>query len=349
MYAGRVVETGPADRVLRHARHPYTRALVASVPTMADEPGSALPTVRQVVTTLMGPIDDDALADPTLTVAADAPEWTPSGNPVAPTVSGEPLLTVRDLTVTFPGGFGKPARHAVRGVGFEIAAGESFGLVGESGSGKSTIARVITGLQRPGTGSVLLQDKDITALGRRALSRRVQLVFQDPYGSLNPDRTIGDSVGALLTVSASGVPRPGRAQLREKVAGLLAEVGLDPGLATAYPDQLSGGMRQRAGIARALSVGPELLVADEPVSALDVSVQAQVLNLLTELRRTRGLALLFISHDLTVVRHLCTRVAVLNAGEIVEIGERDQVLADPRSDYTRALLDATLHLDRVSP
>ncbi|MFI1854406.1 dipeptide ABC transporter ATP-binding protein [Streptomyces sp. NPDC020480] len=248
-----------------------------------------------------------------------------------------PLLRVRDLTVTFPGGLGRTPHRAVDGVSFDIAPGESFGLVGESGSGKSTISRVLLGLRRPDDGSVVFDGEDITRPARRrGRAPAVQMVFQDPYGSLNPDRRIGHTIGAPLALHTD-LSRAGR---RERVASLLSEVGLDPALADAYPDELSGGMRQRVGIARALALEPRLLVADEPVSALDVSVQAQVLNLLTELRRSRGLAMLFVSHDLTVVRHMCSRIAVLHRGRIVEVGERDQIMERPGSDHTRALLDA---------
>ncbi|MEU5106899.1 dipeptide ABC transporter ATP-binding protein [Streptomyces sp. NPDC021354] len=248
-----------------------------------------------------------------------------------------PLLRVRDLTVTFPGGLGRTPHRAVDGVSFDIAPGESFGLVGESGSGKSTISRVLLGLRRPDDGSVVFDGEDITRPARRrGRAPAVQMVFQDPYGSLNPDRRIGHTIGAPLALHTD-LSRAGR---RERVASLLSEVGLEPALADAYPDELSGGMRQRVGIARALALEPRLLVADEPVSALDVSVQAQVLNLLTELRRSRGLAMLFVSHDLTVVRHMCSRIAVLHRGRIVEVGERDQIMERPGSDHTRALLDA---------
>ncbi|MDT0317569.1 ABC transporter ATP-binding protein [Streptomyces millisiae] len=417
MYRGRLVEQGPTERVLTAGTHPYTRALVASVPRPDDEPGTRLPTVPEVVATLVGELDEEALADPTLRVpppaetaapggeaagAASAPAGSagraagrgaavpavsdgsdalapgggeaaspeaeaasatvgggaataaprPKAGPasaspgearsaaaVSPEADAAPLLVVRDLTVSYPGRLGRPRQVAVRGVSFEIAAGETFGLVGESGSGKSTISRVLLGPRRPDSGTVSLDGEDVTHASRRArrrLAPRVQMVFQDPYGSLNPDRRIGDTVGAGLAFHTD----LGRAERRARVAGLLAEVGLDPDLATAYPDALSGGMRQRVGIARALALEPRLLVADEPVSALDVSVQAQVLNLLTELQRRRGLAMLFISHDLTVVRHMSSRIAVLRAGEIVESGDRDQIMEHPESDYTRALLDA---------
>ncbi|ADI11912.1 glutathione import ATP-binding protein GsiA [Streptomyces bingchenggensis BCW-1] len=371
MYRGRVVEQGSAAEVLTAARHPYARALVASVPRMDDTPGSRLPTVPETVASLMGPLDEEALSDPTLRVPSagearsDGPEDTAAGVPGprapfgrspgaadgvggaeggAPGIgkgrAGEkttPLLSARDLTVTFPGRIGRAPLRAVDGVSFDIAPGESFGLVGESGSGKSTISRVLLGLRRPDDGSVVFDGEDITRpTRRRGRAPAIQMVFQDPYGSLNPDRRIGHTIGAPLALHTD----LSRTERRERVAALLTEVGLDPALADAYPDELSGGMRQRVGIARALALEPRLLVADEPVSALDVSVQAQVLNLLTELRRSRGLAMLFVSHDLTVVRHMCSRIAVLHQGRIVEVGERDQIMERPVSDHTRALLDA---------
>ncbi|WP_317986015.1 ABC transporter ATP-binding protein [Streptomyces sp. 5-10] len=363
MYRGRVVEQGPTDRILTTAQHPYTRALVASVPRMDDTPGTRLATVPETVAALVGPVDEESLADPALRI----PSGAPAGNPARPATpdrgpgrspgggmgaeplvgpgaeprfgkgrGGEdPLLQVRSLTVTYPGTLTRPPLKAVDDVDFAIAPGESFGLVGESGSGKSTISRVLLGLQRAGSGSVHFDGEDITRATRRRrreLAAGIQMVFQDPYGSLNPDRRIGDTIGAAL---------PRGAARRDRVAALLTEVGLDPELAGAYPDRLSGGMRQRVGIARALAPGPRLLVADEPVSALDVSVQAQVLNLLTQLRRDRGLAMLFISHDLTVVRHMCSRIAVLRHGRIVETGDREQIMERPGSDYTRALIEAT--------
>ncbi|MFD8361601.1 dipeptide ABC transporter ATP-binding protein [Streptomyces hygroscopicus] len=395
MYRGRVVEQGPTERILTAAEHPYTRALVASVPRMDDIPGTRLATVPETVAALVGPVDEESLADPSLRITgvqdggpgrdpgggagaespkrgpeaasperrdgaaspergdgAASPEW---GDGAASPERGDgaeprfgkgrgggdtPLLRVRGLGVTYPGALGRPPLRAVHGVDFDIAPGESFGLVGESGSGKSTISRVLLGLQRAASGSVRFDGEDITRATRRRrreLAAGIQMVFQDPYGSLNPDRRIGDTIGAAL---------PRGAARRERVAALLTEVGLDPELAGAYPDRLSGGMRQRVGIARALAPEPRLLVADEPVSALDVSVQAQVLNLLTQLRRDRGLAMLFISHDLTVVRHMCSRIAVLRHGRIVETGDREQIMERPDSDYTRALIEATPSLRR---
>ncbi|MEU5269997.1 ABC transporter ATP-binding protein [Streptomyces hygroscopicus] len=377
MYRGRVVEQGPTERILTAAEHPYTRALVASVPRMDDIPGTRLATVPETVAALVGPVDEESLADPSLRIAGvedGGPGRSPGGGAGAESpkrgpeaaspergdgaASPErrdgaeprfgkgrgggdtPLLRVRGLGVTYPGALGRPPLRAVDGVDFDIAPGESFGLVGESGSGKSTISRVLLGLQRAASGSVLFDGEDITRATRRRrreLAAGIQMVFQDPYGSLNPDRRIGDTIGAAL---------PRGAARRERVAALLTEVGLDPELAGAYPDRLSGGMRQRVGIARALAPEPRLLVADEPVSALDVSVQAQVLNLLTQLRQDRGLAMLFISHDLTVVRHMCSRIAVLRHGRIVETGDREQIMERPDSDYTRALIEATPSLRR---
>ncbi|MDP9611837.1 dipeptide ABC transporter ATP-binding protein [Streptomyces demainii] len=368
MYRGRVVEQGPTERILTAAEHPYTRALVASVPRMDDIPGTRLATVPETVAALVGPVDEESLADPSLRITgvqdggpgrgpgggagAESPKRGPEaasperGDGAEPRFGkgrgggDTPLLRVRGLGVTYPGALGRPPLRAVDGVDFDIAPGESFGLVGESGSGKSTISRVLLGLQRAASGSVLFDGEDITRATRRRrreLAAGIQMVFQDPYGSLNPDRRIGDTIGAAL---------PRGAARRERVAALLTEVGLDPELAGAYPDRLSGGMRQRVGIARALAPEPRLLVADEPVSALDVSVQAQVLNLLTQLRRDRGLAMLFISHDLTVVRHMCSRIAVLRHGRIVETGDREQIMERPDSDYTRALIEATPSLRR---
>ncbi|WP_320773337.1 ABC transporter ATP-binding protein [Streptomyces sp. CRN 30] len=358
MYRGRVVEQGTAASVLSGGSHPYTRALVASVPSTDDEPGSRLPTVPEVVRDLLGEVDEETLADPSLTVpdgAVTGARHTPSA---ARDASAErttedattPLLSVSDLHVSYPGRFGR-RNAAVRGVSFDIAPGETFGLVGESGSGKSTVSRVVAGLYAPDSGRVLFRGEDLTGTGGRRGRRKpatgIQMVFQDPYASLNPDRTIGDTIGAGLRFHPA-FSSLSREERRDRTAALLTEVGLDPGLATAYPGRLSGGMRQRVGIARALATEPELLIADEPVSALDVSVQAQVLNLLADLQRDRGLALLFISHDLTVVRHMATRVAVMRAGEIVETGDRDQIMERPADDYTRALLEASHSVRRTA-
>jgi peptide/nickel transport system ATP-binding protein len=255
-----------------------------------------------------------------------------------------PLLQVRDLTVHFPvrrGVFGRVRGHvrAVDRVRLDVAAGETVGLVGESGCGKTTLGRAILRLVEPTAGSVTFDGIDVRALRRgrlRALRRRMQIVFQDPWSSLNPRMSIGAIVGEGLVVH--GLAR-GR-ELAERVAELLETVGLPADAAARHPHEFSGGQRQRIGIARALAVRPDFIVCDEAVAALDVSVQAQVLNLLVDLRERHRIAYLFISHDLAIVRHVSRRVAVMYLGEIVESGSAEQVLRSPRHPYTQALLRA---------
>ena len=247
-------------------------------------------------------------------------------------------LVVDDLAVHFPGRGGPPVR-AVDGVSFRVAPGETLGLVGESGCGKSTVSRAVVGLQAPTRGSVRVEGVEIAGAGRRALRdarARMQMVFQDPATSLNGRMTVGEAVGEPLLVR--GLAR-GRA-LRDRVSALLGEVELRPEHATRFPHQLSGGQRQRVVIARALALRPALLVCDEPVSALDVSVRAQILNLFVALQRSHAMANLFVSHDLLVVRHVCDRVAVMYLGRLAELAPRDALFAAPRHPYTRALLDA---------
>jgi oligopeptide/dipeptide ABC transporter ATP-binding protein len=249
-----------------------------------------------------------------------------------------PLLDVRDLTVEFHGG-GRSLR-AVDGVSLSVAARETVGVVGESGSGKTTIGRVILGLTPVTAGSIVFAGDDITHAGhreRRRLSADLQVVFQDPYSSLNPSRTVGQTLSETLGVHAAELSRAERA---ERVGSSLERVGLDAAAASRYPADFSGGQRQRIAIARALMVQPQLVVCDEPVSALDLSVQAQVLNLLRELQTEFGLSYLFIAHDLAVVRHLSHRIVVLYRGRIVEEGDADVVYDAPAHPYTRNLLEA---------
>ncbi|KUJ41329.1 peptide ABC transporter ATP-binding protein [Streptomyces albus subsp. albus] len=253
------------------------------------------------------------------------------------TTTATPLLSVRDLTMTFPGRRGSPVR-AVDGVSFDVAAGETLGLVGESGCGKSTTGRMIVRLLEPTAGSVTFAGQDISHLGRRELKplrRDLQMVFQDPHSSLNPRQTVARIIADPLLVQGSSA-----AQARSRAAELMELVGLIPEHLDRYPHEFSGGQAQRIGIARSLATGPRLVVADEPVSALDVSVQAQIVNLMDRLQRELGLAYLFIAHDLSVVKRVCDRVAVMYLGRIVEIGAKERVYAAPAHPYTRALLSA---------
>ncbi len=245
-------------------------------------------------------------------------------------------LALADLAVHYPSRAGAPIR-AVDGVSLTLAPGETLGLVGESGCGKSTVSKAIVGLQPPTSGSIRVDGIEIAGADRRTLHEaraRMQIVFQDTATSLNPRMTVGEAVGEPLLVRnlARGVT------LRGRVAALLEEVGLPADAAARYPHQFSGGQRQRIVIARALALRPTLLVCDEPVSALDVSVRAQILNLFVDLQRTHGMATLFVSHDLAVVRHVCDRVAVMYLGRLVELAPRDALFAAPRHPYTRALL-----------
>ena len=254
-----------------------------------------------------------------------------------------PLLEVRDLVKHYRSG-GWLQGHArtvfaVNGVSFEIAAGETLALVGESGSGKTTVGRTLLRLVEATAGSVRFEELELFGLDRkalRALRRRLQIIFQDPYSSLDPRMTVGASVAEGIQIHRL-LPK---AEIPGRVAELLEEVGLDRSAASQYPHEFSGGQRQRVGIARALAVNPSFIVCDEPVSALDVSVQAQVLNLLADLQGRRQLSYLFIAHDLAVVRQLAHRIAVMYYGRIVELGGRDDVLDTPRHPYTRALLSA---------
>jgi oligopeptide/dipeptide ABC transporter ATP-binding protein len=258
-------------------------------------------------------------------------------------IAGAPLVEVEHLVVEFRSGGGllQPPHtvRAVDGVSMNVARGETLGLVGESGSGKTTLGRAILRLVAASAGTVRFDGMDVFRLdppALRALRRQMQIVFQDPYGSLNPRMTVGAAVREPITVHR--LARGAEADAR--VAALFKEVGLDHGYVSAYPHELSGGQRQRVGIARALSVGPEFVVLDEPVSALDVSVQAQVLNLLADLRDRHGLTYLFIAHDLAVVRHLATRVAVMYLGKLVEVAPAEALYANPLHPYTVSLLAA---------
>ncbi len=298
MQNGRAVETGPATDVLRRPKHDYTRMLISAVPSMTPRQRS---------------------------VRTDAPV----------------VMRTEHLDMTYGGGgFFQRARvvKAARDVNLEVRRGETLGIVGESGSGKSTVARCIVRLIDPTGGRIYFDRDEIARLPARSLRhhrKRVQIVFQDPYRSLNPRRRVGDSI-------AEGPMNFGlsRKAALQRARELMSLVGLDPRAVDRYPYQFSGGQRQRIGIARALAVEPELLIADEAVSALDVSVQAQVLELLDDIRTRFDLAMLFITHDLRVAAQVCDRVAVMHRGEVVEYGPATEVFGNPRHDYTKALFDA---------
>ena len=264
----------------------------------------------------------------------------------APAPAAKPLLEVRGLHMHFPIAEGVLLRRqigavkAVDGVDLAIGRGETLGLVGESGCGKTTMGRCILRLETPTAGQILYDGVDIAKLPRRdllALRRRIQVIFQDPYSSLNPRMKIGAILGEPMRVH--GI-EPNASRRRDRIAELLTLCGLNPNFADRYPHEMSGGQRQRVGIARALSLNPEFIVCDEAVSALDVSIQAQIINLLEDLRDKLNLTYLFIAHDLSVVRHLCHRVAVMYLGRVVELAESDELFDNPLHPYTRALLAA---------
>ena len=264
----------------------------------------------------------------------------------SPANAGENILEVRDLKMYFPVTSGVIFRRqvgaikAVDGINLSIKRGETLGLVGESGCGKSTAGRAILQLYKPTAGEVIFKGQDLTKLGSsqmRGMRRDVQMIFQDPYASLNPRMTVGDIIGEPIEVHGL---RKGRKERNERVQELLALVGLNPYFINRYPHEFSGGQRQRIGIARALAVEPDFVVCDEPVSALDVSIQAQVINLLEDLQSQLGLTYLFIAHGLSVIKHISDRVAVMYLGKIVELADAEVLYRQPRHPYTQALLSA---------
>ncbi|MEU1729797.1 ABC transporter ATP-binding protein [Streptosporangium sp. NPDC020145] len=362
LYAGTVVEQGPAVGLLTAPAHPYTADLLAAVPSV-DGPVPDLSGLRSAPAAQEGcpyaprcPLADDRCRErppEALPYGTDRVVrcWYPgavpatasrkrAAGPAAPT-RAETVLTVRGVVKRFrsPGG---SHRTAVDDVSFDLAAGEALGIVGESGSGKSTTARIVMAEFEPDAGSVLLHGRPWSGLkerDRRARRSRIQLVDQDPLSSFDPRHTVEEIV-------AEALPRARKGVVRERVAELLGQVGLDPAVLRSRPGRLSGGQRQRVAIARALAPAPDVLVCDEPVSALDVTVQAQILTLLTRLRHEAGVSLLFISHDLGVIRQVCDRVAVMKDGKVVETGQVEAVFRAPQAAYTRALLAA---VPRIGP
>ncbi len=342
MYRGKVVEQGPIEQVFTAPAHPYTRGLLACRPRPSST-WRRLPTITDFMRTRTG---DDGV------VHIEATEVTPErlrslervDAPASPE-DGEVVLDVQDLAVHFPvrrGLFGGVTGHirAVDGVSFKVRKGRTLGLVGESGCGKTTTGRAILRLVEPTGGRVDFLGRDFATLAGedlRRTRRHIQIIFQDPYSSLNPRVTVEQALTEPMLVHGIG---EGARERQDRAERLLSEVGLPPEHLARYPHEFSGGQRQRICIARALSVDPSFVICDESVSALDVSVQAQVLNLLKDLQDQRGLTYIFISHDLGVVKFMSDEMAVMNAGKIVEMGPAAEVYAAPREAYTRRLIDA---------
>jgi peptide/nickel transport system ATP-binding protein len=324
MYDGEAVETDSTARIFAAPAHPYTSALLAAVPRLGSMAGRHRPMRFPIVDRVAGTSDE------------------PTETPDTVAATERPVLEVTNLTTRFAihsGLFGKVSGrvHAVENVSFSVHAGETLALVGESGCGKSTTGRSILKLIEPDSGAILLDGEDVLGQDPRALRelrKRMQIVFQDPFASLNPRMSVGAAIAAPL--HAHGLASS--SQARDRVADLLLRVGLVPDMAQRFPHEFSGGQRQRICIARALALGPKLIIADEAVSALDVSVKAQVVNLMLDLQASMGLAYLFISHDIAVVERMSHRVAVMYLGEIVEIGPRAAVFGNPQHPYTKKLM-----------
>jgi len=326
MYKGEIVEQGDKRSIFDNAQHPYTKALIACRPALHPK-GEKLPVVSDFLNKKEG---ETEIRKPPSRQA---------------NVYSEVLMNVEKLRVQFPAKtniLGKALSYntAVDDVSFQILKGETLGLVGESGCGKTTLERTLLRLIEPTSGKIIYDGNDITQLDKeqvKALRKNVQLIFQDPYSSLNQRLTIGTALEEPMKVA--GVESSAKKR-RDRAAELLEKVNLSPAMLRRYPHEFSGGQRQRIVIARALGLNPNFIVCDESVSALDVSVQAQVLNLLNELKKDLGLTLLFISHDLSVVRYMSDRIMVMNKGQIIESGRAEDIYLRPQSDYTKKLLSS---------
>jgi peptide/nickel transport system ATP-binding protein len=383
MYAGRMVEVTQTPNLFQHMHHPYTRALLASIPQLSQDSTRRLLTIGGLPPDLSSPppgcrfaprcsratdkclseepplsgetqehlfscwhpVDGpaDAAAGNGAAAGTLAVSGRPDGTDEAATGPRPPLLEIRDLVKEFPVTAGAilqrkvAAVHAVSNVSFTVTAGETFGLVGESGCGKTTIGRVVVALERPNSGTVLLDGQNVFALGAGELRRQrrdLQLMFQDPYSSLDPRMRVGSIIREPLSIQRVGT----HSQQRQRVFELLDEVGLPRNAVERYPHEFSGGQRQRIGLARALTLSPRLIVADEPVSALDVSIRAQVLNLMKRLQADHGLTYIVISHDLAVVKYMADRIGVMYLGKLVEMGSAEDIYQHAAHPYTAGLI-----------
>ena len=342
VYRGEVMEAGPVEDIFRAPEHPYLKGLIAAVPHFDIKPGERLKPLRNI------PVDSGSLL-----AKKSAARIGAAGK------RSDILLSVRGITKTFTArrsgffGLGTPERTiAVNDVGFDIMRGETLGLVGESGCGKTTLSKILMRGLSADSGSIIFNDADgpvdvLAAEGAelKNLRRKIQMVFQDPVSSLSPRMTVRNIIGEPLQIHEKGDP----AKRTKIIEALTGAIGLDRSALSRYPHSFSGGQRQRIGIARALALGPELLICDEPVSALDVSIQAQILNLLKDLKAELGLTYLFISHNLAVVNYMADRVAVMYAGRIVEIGPVEKIMKSPVHPYTRKLLAAVPYPDLDRP
>ena len=373
MYAARIVESGPAEAVFGAPTHPYARGLLGAVPRLDRPRTMKLQTIEGAPPNLLNPpegcrfrprcrfaIDACAVAPPHVEIAPDhgvachrwreiaaidieAEALSAGSKAEAAPSTAAPIVDIRGVSKHFKVGGGllraSKVVRAVNDISLSVSAGETLGIVGESGCGKSTLGRVVLRLDEPTAGEIFFEGVDLAQLGRDDMidvRKKMQVIFQDPYSSLNPRMTVGQIIAEPMRVH--GITP--KAECPARVAELLTLVGLFPYMALRYPHELSGGQRQRVGIARALAVNPRVIVCDEAVSALDVSIQGQVINLLESLQEKLGLTYIFIAHDLAVVRHISSRVAVMYLGRVVELASADDLFRDPKHPYTRALLEA---------